>query len=82
KDEILPKAAHYDKTGEYPWDLVKRSFELGLLNSDIPVQYGGPGLSMIESTLVAEALAYGCTGISTAILGKFWVFLVLNGDFR
>lgn len=70
KEEVIPRAAHYDKTGEYPLDLIKRSYELGLLNCEIPVEYGGPGLSCVESVLVAEALGYGCTGISTAILAN------------
>ena len=34
--EILPVAAHHDRTGEYPWALIKRSHELGLINSHIP----------------------------------------------
>jgi acyl-CoA dehydrogenase len=70
KEEILPKAAHYDKTGEYPWDIMKKAHSLGLLNTEIPAKYGGPGLSAVSNVLMAEALAYGCTGITTAMLGN------------
>lgn len=36
REEIAPKAAHYDQTGEFPWDLLKRAHELGLLSVSIP----------------------------------------------
>ena len=37
KEEIVPKAAHYDKTGEYPWDIFRKAHALGLVNTEIPV---------------------------------------------
>lgn len=67
KEEIIPKAAEYDRTMEYPWPIVKKAKEIGLLNSSISTQYGGPGLSLLENCLVAEAFAYGCAGIGTAM---------------
>lgn len=36
-------------------------------NTHIPEQYGGPGLSLLEGALISEELAYGCSGIQTAI---------------
>jgi acyl-CoA dehydrogenase len=70
KEEIIPVANQYDKSGEYPWDVFKKAWDLGLVNSEIPPQYGGIGLSALESCLVGEALSYGCTGMSTAILAN------------
>lgn len=67
REEIVPKAAHYDKTMEYPWDIVKTAKEIGLLNTSIANQYGGPGLTLLESCIVAEELGYGCAGIATAM---------------
>ncbi|CAF0744410.1 unnamed protein product [Brachionus calyciflorus] len=66
-EEIIPKAAHYDKTGEYPWALIKKAFDLGLMNTHVPQKYGGLGLSNFDGCLITEELAYGCTGVSTAI---------------
>ena len=34
---------------------------------NIPEEFGGLGLSMFEECLVSEELAWGCSGISTAI---------------
>ena len=67
RDEIIPKAAHYDKTMEYPWEIVKKAKEVGLLNTSISTKYDGPGLTLTESCIVAEELGYGCAGIGTAM---------------
>uniref|UniRef100_A0A6I8P8Y1 Rab geranylgeranyltransferase subunit beta n=1 Tax=Ornithorhynchus anatinus TaxID=9258 RepID=A0A6I8P8Y1_ORNAN len=40
REEILPVAAEYDKSGEYPVPLIKRAWELGLINSHIPESCG------------------------------------------
>lgn len=34
-------------------------------------KYGGPELGLLECALVSEALAYGCSGIQTAMEGEF-----------
>jgi acyl-CoA dehydrogenase len=65
--EIVPKAAHHDQTGEFPRDICKKAWELGLMNTHIPEACGGPGLGVVEGCLVAEEIARGCTGIGTAM---------------
>ncbi len=67
KEEIIPKAAHHDKTGEYPIDIARKAWELGLMNTHVPVEYGGIGLGVLEGCIITEELSYGCTGISTAM---------------
>lgn len=67
RKEIAPVAEHYDKSHEYPWPVIKKAQELGLTTMNVPEQYGGMGLSLIEEVIVDEELAWGCTGISTAI---------------
>jgi acyl-CoA dehydrogenase len=65
--EIIPQAEHFDKSGEFPIDIINKGRELGLVNLNIPDTYGGPGATVFEEALVAEELAYGCSGISTAM---------------
>ncbi|NWW82567.1 ACADM protein, partial [Climacteris rufus] len=81
-EEIIPVAAQYDKTGEYPVPLIKRAWELGLMNSHIPESCGGLGLGSFEACLITEELAYGCTGVQTAIeansLGQMPVIIAGN----
>ncbi|KAF9090117.1 hypothetical protein BGX29_005059 [Mortierella sp. GBA35] len=67
EDEIIPVAAHHDRTGEYPTELIRKAWELGLVNTHIPQAYGGLGLGVFDGSLVSEELAYGCSGIQTAI---------------
>jgi acyl-CoA dehydrogenase len=67
RNEIAPVAEHYDVSHEYPWPVIKKAQELGLTTMNTPEKYGGLGLSMFEECLVSEELAWGCSGISTAI---------------
>lgn len=67
REEIAPKAAHHDKTGEYPHEIAKKAWELGLMNTHVPQEYGGLGLGVLEGCIITEELAYGCSGIATAM---------------
>ena len=65
--EIIPAAPHHDKTGEFPREICRKAWELGLMNTHIPEAFGGAGLGVFEGCLVAEEIAAGCTGIGTAM---------------
>ena len=67
RNEMAPVAEHYDQTHEYPWPVVKKAQELGLTTLNVPEEYGGLGLSLFEECMVAEDLAWGCSGMSTAM---------------
>jgi len=66
-NEMRPVAAHYDQTMEYPWPVIEKAHELGLMNPHVPEEYGGMGLGCLDECLVSEELAWGCTGIRTAM---------------
>jgi acyl-CoA dehydrogenase len=68
RNEIIPKAEQYDKTGEWPWEIFHKARDVGLVNLNVPVDYGGLGASLLEECIVAEELAYGCSGIQTALM--------------
>jgi acyl-CoA dehydrogenase len=65
--EIYPKAAEHDRTGEFPTEILRKAWELGLMNTHIPSEYGGLGLGVLEGCLLAEEIGWGCTGIGTAM---------------
>jgi acyl-CoA dehydrogenase len=67
KDEMIPKAEHHDRTGEFPYETVKKAWELGLMNTHVPAEYGGLGLSVLDGCIITEEIAYGCTGMATAM---------------
>lgn len=70
RDVVIPAAPELDRTGEYPEEIFKQAWKLGLINPGIPSDYGGSGLSVLDAVLIAEKIAYGCTGIQTAILSN------------
>ncbi len=65
--EVLPVSWHYDEKDETPLFLLKRAFEAGLMNGNIPKQYGGLGYGLVEAALVTEEIAAACPGIATSI---------------
>ena len=67
-EEIAPVAAKYDEKGEFPRDLIKSAWELGLTSTCVPEDLGGSGLPMLDSCIMVEELAWGCAGITTSIM--------------
>jgi acyl-CoA dehydrogenase len=47
--------------------IMKKAFNAGIMNGDIPKQYGGPGLGLVEAALVTEEVAAACPGLATSI---------------
>ena len=67
KSEIASQAEHYDRTAEFPWPIIEKARQAGLINLNIPMEYGGAGASVLEECVAGEELAWGCSGISTAL---------------
>ena len=70
RKEIIPKAGHWDETGEFPRELFKKAFETGLMNIEIPDVYGGLGGSCLDNCLVQEEVSFGCSGINTSMAAQ------------
>jgi len=67
---VTPFAQQLEETDEFPWDLTQKAYNAGLMNSHIPKKYGGPEHSMVEETLIGEAIGYGDGGVATTILAN------------
>jgi acyl-CoA dehydrogenase len=76
-EKIVPVAAKYDQTGEWPVDVFREAWEVGLMNVEIPESFGGLGLSTVGGSLVTEELAFGCSGIATSIMANHLASLPL-----
>ncbi len=61
--EMIPNARKYDESAEFPWDIVKKAYDEGLMNGPVPKEYGGNGHNIFESALASEELGAGCVGI-------------------
>ena len=65
RDEIAPRAAAYDRTGEFPWDNIRAINALGLNAMFVPEAYGGAGLSYAAYLACVREISAACasTGI-------------------
>lgn len=70
KNEMIPVAQQFDEEGTFPKDIFKKAWELGLINTCIPAEYGGSGFTSVDSVIISEALAYGCMGMNTAFMAN------------
>jgi acyl-CoA dehydrogenase len=67
KERIIPVAAEADRKSEFPRSVFEEAWKIGLVNTTLPSEYGGPGLGDVDSVLITEELAYGCSGIQTSM---------------
>ena len=65
--EIRPVAWEYDRDGTWPEDVIEKAWQVGLMNSHIPEEYGGPGAGYLDGCLIEEELSWGCSGIQTTL---------------
>ncbi|RLA65068.1 MAG: acyl-CoA dehydrogenase [Epsilonproteobacteria bacterium] len=70
KNEMLPRAGEFDQKQELPLEILTKAWELGLVNTCIPTEYGGAGFSTLDAVIISESLAYGCMGMNTAIMAN------------
>src|SRR5882724_6117874 len=52
--EIRPVAWEYDKDGTWPQEIIEKAWEVGLMNTHLPEEYGGPGLDYLTGVVIEE----------------------------
>jgi acyl-CoA dehydrogenase len=65
--EMRPVAWEYDREATWPQEIIDKAWELGLMNSHLPAEYGGVGASYLDGCLIGEELAWGCAAIGTTL---------------
>src|SRR5215213_11088652 len=55
--EVAPVAEELDRTKAFPYDIVRRLGDLGLMGVPFPEEYGGAGADSLAYALVVEELA-------------------------
>lgn len=67
--ELEPVAAEIDKSGEFPWDNIKKLAKQGLLGVIVPEDYGGAGFDFISLAIAIEEISRVCatTGVIVAV---------------
>jgi acyl-CoA dehydrogenase len=66
--EMRPVAWELDKDGGWPADIIQKAWEVGLMNTHIPEEYGGPGLDYVTGCIIEEEMGWGCSGIGTSLM--------------
>jgi acyl-CoA dehydrogenase len=65
--EIRPVAWELDHDGGWPQKIIDKAHEVGLMNTHIPEEYGGPGLDYLSGCIIEEELSWGCSGVQTSL---------------
>lgn len=68
KNEITPHILELEKNHVFPWDVINKAWETGILNLCIPESVQGYEIDTITSALIIKELSYGDTGISTSAM--------------
>ena len=68
RDEVKPRAEEMDAKAAFPYDLVKKMAELGLMGLPFPEAYGGAGADTVSYALAVKEIARAAasTGITLA----------------
>ncbi len=57
--EIVPVAAGFDESGEFPLETIRKMGALGLMGIEVPEAYGGAGLDALSYVLALEEISKG-----------------------
>lgn len=68
KNEITPHILEMEKSHIFPWEIIIKAWETGILNLCIPESVQGYEIDAITSALIIKELSYGDTGISTSAM--------------
>jgi acyl-CoA dehydrogenase len=80
--EIRTVAWELDKEGTWPQEIIEKAWDVGLMNTHIPTEYGGPGLDFLTGCVIEEEIGWGCSGIGTSLMcnGLATAPIVLGGS--
>src|SRR5215510_8877344 len=66
--EMKPRAAEWDRSGQLPWDNIRRLAEIGVTGLTVPTEYGGAGQSLLEGVFAIEEIARGRPNTALALI--------------
>ncbi len=78
--ELAPLAPEIDKTGQFPWENIKKCAKQGLLGIVVPEKYGGSGLDFVSLAIAIEEVSRVCatTGVIVAVNNSLVTYPILT----
>lgn len=78
--ELAPLAPEIDKSGNFPWDNIKKCAKQGLLGIVVPEKYGGSGLDFVSLAIAIEEISRVCatTGVIVAVNNSLCTYPILT----
>ncbi|HEU5369755.1 MAG TPA: acyl-CoA dehydrogenase family protein [Ktedonobacterales bacterium] len=67
EDVIKPRAEEMDRTGEFPYEIVRQMGELGLMGLPFPEEYGGAGADFLSYCLAMEEIGRGDASVAITL---------------
>ncbi len=68
KNDITPHILEMEKAHKFPWEIINKAWEMGIVNLCIPESVKGYEIDVVSSSLIIKELSYGDTGISTSAM--------------
>ena len=56
QEKIVPIAAEFDESGEFPHETIKKMGEMGFMGIEVPEEYGGAGMDTLSYVLALEEI--------------------------
>jgi len=68
KNEIAPHILDMEKAHTFPWSIIGKAWEMGIINLCIPESIKGFEIDVISSAMIIQELSFGDSGISTSAM--------------
>jgi butyryl-CoA dehydrogenase len=80
ESELAPSAPEIDKSGEFPWDNIKKMAKLGLLGIIVSEEYGGSAFDFVSLAIAIEEISRVCasTGVIVAVNNSLTAYPILQ----
>lgn len=65
---FLPQILHLEKAHVFPWEIIQKAWEMGIMNLSIPEMVKGFEVDAVSSALIIRELSYGDSGIATSAM--------------
>ena len=66
--EVLPGILERERKDTFPRDILRKIWDMGIMNLTVPPSVGGSGVDILSSALIIRELAYGDAGIATSAM--------------